>query len=480
MIERDVLMKRKTHKEFINEINKKNPTIIVRGTYINCNTKIEVECSKCGYVWNGNPTPLLQGHGCPKCANNIKKTTNDFATELQDINPYIKIIDEYKNAVTPIKVKCCICENEWRAKPARLLNGAQCMNCIKPHTSFMEQFILLALQSILGNDSVKSRDTSAIGQELDIFIPKHRLAIEPGSWLYHENKVNDMDSTKRDLCHKKGIRLITIYDTYPDGLKPPYDTDCFVFTGFLNEYGYKRLRKLVIELFSMIGHTEISIDWNDVSHKAYEACHYNAHETFISELKSKYPNIEVLDDYKGSNIPILVNNTDCEHPAWIARPYTLLKGIGCPECGRLVAATNRKRTHEEFICELQKISPSIKVNGTYTRITDRIVVECLNCGYKWNPFGYSLIQGKGCPHCSAITGAKNRKGKLSVKTTEDFTLEIAQKNPSIEICGEYKNNKTKIAAKCKNCGYEWDVAPASLLNGHSCPKCARKRKSDSL
>ena len=43
------------------------------------------------------------------------------------------------------------------------------MNCVKPHTSFMEQFILIALRQILGDGKVLSRDTEAIGQELDIY-----------------------------------------------------------------------------------------------------------------------------------------------------------------------------------------------------------------------------------------------------------------------------------------------------------------------
>lgn len=36
-------MRRKTHEEFITELAEKNPTIIARGKYINCSTKIEFE-----------------------------------------------------------------------------------------------------------------------------------------------------------------------------------------------------------------------------------------------------------------------------------------------------------------------------------------------------------------------------------------------------------------------------------------------------
>ena len=469
-------MRRKTHLEFLDEISKANPRVRIRGTYINCSTKIEVECLSCGYIWESNPTTLCKGHGCPKCANNLRKAPDDFVAELHEINPHIELLEQYKTALKPIKVRCIICGNEWIAKPARLLNGAQCMNCVKPHTSFMEQFLLLSFQSVLGSELVISRDTEAIGQELDIFIPQHQLAIEPGSWLYHKSKVHDIDYEKRILCKEKGIRLITIYDTYPGNTSPPYEEDCFVYTGFLNERGYERLKNLIIELLSMIGYSNVTIDWQEIANRAYEFCHYNAHEAFVNRLKGMHPNIEVLEKYQGANIPILVDNTLCGHKPWKARPYTLLNGNGCPECGKLIAATSRQRTHDEFVKKLNTINPNIQVNGRYTKATDRIAVECLICGNRWEPLGYSLTQGKGCPHCSAVAAAKARVGKLSAKTTELFVLEIEKKNPQIEICSEYVNSKTKIKAKCRFCGHQWEVVPASLTNGHGCPRCAKKQK----
>ncbi len=469
-------MRRKTHDEFINELAEKNPTIKARGRYINFSTRIEFECLKCGHVWETTPGPLVHGHGCPKCANNIRKTTDSFIEEMKEFNTYIEILGEYKNANTPIDVRCRICGNEWKAKPARLLYGAQCMNCVKPHTSFMEQFILIALKQILGDEKVLSRDTEAIGQELDIYIPKYKLAIEPGSWLYHEKKAHDTDLKKREECKKSGIRLITVYDTYPENQDPPFDKDCFVYSGFLNEYGYERIKKLVSKLLGILGYNDWKLDWGMVANKAYEACHYNANESFVEELRIKRPNIEVMEEYKGSNIPILVNDKTCDHPAWKARPYTLLNGNGCPLCGKILAIENRTRSQEEFAEELKTLNPRIKVVGTFKRINERVEVECLDCGHRWSPLAYSLTQGKGCPHCSAVRGAKTRKGKLAVKTTEQFVAEMHTINGSIEICGEYKNNKTKIDACCKICGHEWKVVAASLINGHGCPKCARKNR----
>ena len=331
-------MKRKTHQEFIDELQKKNQKVVAIGTYINYSTKIETKCVKCGHIWFAWPESILKGHGCPVCANNIKKSQETFVQEMYKYNPHIEIIGEYKTALSPLRVKCRICGNEWLAKPSRLLSGAQCMRCVRPHTSFMEQFILLALRHVLGNKAVESRNTTAIGLELDIYIPAAHLAIEPGSWLYHEKKAEKLDSVNRQKCGSCGIRLLTIYDTYPENKEAPFENDCFVFTGFLNEPGYERLINLTRTILNELGRNEISIDWSKLASDAYEACHYNANDSFLEDLSVIAPDIEPLEEYKGTNIPILVRNKKCGHSAWMARPYALLNGIGCPVCGREKAA----------------------------------------------------------------------------------------------------------------------------------------------
>lgn len=467
-------MKRKTDNEFQKEA-KKNTKVIVLEKYVNSSTKIKVRCTKCGNEWSTYPSSIIKGRGCPKCANNVRKTNSQFINEMSEYNKYIEVIGEYVNANEPIEVKCKICGNQWMAKPTRLLHGAQCMNCVKPHTSFMEQFILKAFITVFGEDAVESRNTTAIGEELDIYIDNAKLAIEPGTWLYHKNKAKNIDLIKREKCKSQGIRLITIYDTYPADTRAPFDEDCYVYEGFLNEYGFKRLISLTEELINLAGKDYNKVKWNDIASEAYEACHYNASKEFKNNLMEINPNIEILEDYKGTKIPILVNDKSCVHPAWSARPETLLKGIGCPLCGRIKAADTRKRTHEEFLEDLSKVNKNIVVLGEYKSVTERISVKCSECGKEWQPLVYSLLSGKGCPHCSAVRAAKKRRNRLAVKSTKQFIEEIKNINPNVKINGEYINNKTKIDVECLICGNKWKVVPNSLSNGHGCPKCARKR-----
>ena len=57
-----------TNEEFIKRVNEKNKGFIVRGTYIDSITGVEVECSQ-GHIWYPTPRNLLHSDsGCPYCA----------------------------------------------------------------------------------------------------------------------------------------------------------------------------------------------------------------------------------------------------------------------------------------------------------------------------------------------------------------------------------------------------------------------------
>ena len=135
------------------------------------------------------------------------------------------------------------------------------------------------------------------------------------------------------------------------------------------------------------------------------------------------------------------------------------------------------KTHEQFVSELGEINSKIQVIGRYTRAVDRIRVRCLACGKEWEPLAYSLIEGKGCSHCSAIRGAKVNRGRTAQKTTEIFIEQLREIDASISVIGNYENTHTNIACRCERCGHVWSAKPYSLLQGHGCPRCAKSGTS---
>ncbi len=164
---------RKTTSRFREEVAMTNPNLEVVGEYVNTSTKIDVRCLDCGYTWKTNPSSLLSGIGCPACGGTKKKSQDEFIHALFSINPDIKVLEQYKNNSTKISVRCLRCGYEWRATPHNLIDArSRCPKCTHSSTSFIEQFIVEWLIRVLCSESVVHRDTTAIGLELDIFVPK--------------------------------------------------------------------------------------------------------------------------------------------------------------------------------------------------------------------------------------------------------------------------------------------------------------------
>ena len=135
------------------------------------------------------------------------------------------------------------------------------------------------------------------------------------------------------------------------------------------------------------------------------------------------------------------------------------------------------RSPEKFILEMKEINSNIEILGTYTKAIERVQVKCKTCGKIWNPLAYSLLQGKGCPSCSAKKGAINNSGKTGLKTTERFIEDLKVVDDSIEVHGEYINGHTNIKLHCSRCGNDWEAKPYSILAGHGCPRCAKSGTS---
>ena len=102
---------------------------------------------------------------------------------------------------------------------------------------------------------------------------------------------------------------------------------------------------------------------------------------------------------------------------------------------------SKRYTQDSFISALGEINPNIEVLSLFTKVVDRIDVRCKKCGMSWSPKAYSLLQGKGCPHCSAVKGANN-KGRTARKTKQQFIEELRKITPTITVIGEYVNNMT--------------------------------------
>lgn len=152
---------KKSCEQYVYECSIINPNIEVIDQYIDSKTPIRHRCKIDGYVWYATPNNILSGTGCPKCANNIKRTHDDYLLLVAKKNPNIKVMEEYVDAITPIKHYCTKHQISWSTTPYSILNGCGCPDCCKEkignkNRKTHEQYIL-DLYSI--RDDIEVYDT---------------------------------------------------------------------------------------------------------------------------------------------------------------------------------------------------------------------------------------------------------------------------------------------------------------------------------
>lgn len=190
--------------------------------YVKKNTPIKHRCRICGYEWKVSPTNISSGfYGktrvCPSCNNMKRDDFKNFTYEerLKKINKNIISLEEYITRRTPILHKCLICGNEWKTAPSNPLSGEGCPKCAKKITQSKYELKLIDMIRKNSDLTVIEKDRKILnGQELDIYIPEKKVAIEVDGLYWHCDDYKDKNYhiNKTNACKEKGIRLIHVFD----------------------------------------------------------------------------------------------------------------------------------------------------------------------------------------------------------------------------------------------------------------------------
>lgn len=124
-------------------------------------------------------------------------------------------------------------------------------------------------------------------------------------------------------------------------------------------------------------------------------------DEFISEVHSRFPNIEVLSEYATYR-----GKVDCrckiDGYTWKASVKSLLGGTaGCPKCAHI-----RHRTPEEFVEDMGSVNSDIDILTDFKFAQEKVACRCKRDGFVWKATPCNLLNGKGCPVCSESKGEK--------------------------------------------------------------------------
>lgn len=218
--------KYKTHEQYVDEVNKVNPNIVVVGKYTEARVAILHKCTIHNVEWLAYPNSILRGCGCPKCGgekigNKLRKTHEQYIEDLKSVNRDIVPMETYVDSFTSILHRCLIDGNEWYAKPVNILSGCGCPQC---NISHGEKSVKLWLDS----HGVKYMQQKAFDDCCDIkplpfdfYLPEYNCCIEyDGEQHYRAvdyfggedgfKKTVAHDNIKNDYCKNNDIKLLRI------------------------------------------------------------------------------------------------------------------------------------------------------------------------------------------------------------------------------------------------------------------------------
>ena len=182
--------------------------------YINNKTKVCIICPEHGEFLQ-TPNEHLKGHGCAKCANNIKWNIDEYITEVKKIHgdkyDYSKVIlGKQSEHITLI----CPVHGEFQIRAMHHLKGSGCPEC---KGSGGEKALLTFFKEKKMKPLYNKFYKWLNNYQLDFFFPEYNIAIEVQGRQHFEEvtflngnlcEIQKRDNLKKQLCEEHGITLL--------------------------------------------------------------------------------------------------------------------------------------------------------------------------------------------------------------------------------------------------------------------------------
>ena len=207
------MVKKLTQEEIEKRIlSAHNGDIVVLGTYKNRRTKLLVKNIKCNHKWEAIPETVWNGHGCPICSGNIKKTTSQFKKEVYTlVGDEYTVLSEYTNRNYSILFRHNLCNREFKMTPSAFLSQKQ--RC--PY----ERYIKSAKSNSMSFEEIE-RSIEKVGEGNYKIIGDYEKASKKVTFIHYKcNKTFEMSpsrfikgGTRCPYCYRsKGEEVIRDY-----------------------------------------------------------------------------------------------------------------------------------------------------------------------------------------------------------------------------------------------------------------------------
>ena len=435
-------------------------------------------------VYNRN-----DGRGCPYCSgrlvlpgfNDLATTEPDIAAEWDNVrNGELKPTMITRMSSKSVYWKCSV-GHSWKTKVYSRSMGRGCPHCSKNGTSIAEQGVAYYVgQAVEIQQRVKD-----FGREIDVYIPKHKIAIEyDGEWCHHNRKRKD--AGKERSLTQKGITAIRLIESRNNEVKDNHINYRRDNRGPNYEWALKELFNLLFNLTKDEAFKLVDIDMERdrlIIRERIAAFH---REQSVAEL---YPNIAKDWDYdkNGSLLPEMAYAHSNEQfywkcsrgHSWKASVYSRTqRKCGCPICSNhtIIPGVNDLATVNPMLAKEwdYENNGDLKPTDVAPSAKKEVYWKCKK-GHRWPAKVATRARGVGCPICAnkvVMPGFNDLATKQPELAKEWAKKENGKLKPSMFS----EHSGQKVFWKCKDCGNVWEASINNRSNGSGCPACRYKRK----
>lgn len=183
------------------------------------------------------------------------------------------------------------------------------------------------------------------------------------------------------------------------------------------------------------------------------------HTYYIKQVKETRPNVNVLEEYKGTNVAIL-HKCECEN-IWKATPYAVLRGDRCRKC-----SGNEKLSYEHI-----------------KNIINNLGYDLLSKKYKNNNQKFLIKDTDGYYYFTKINSLNNNIPPSKFHSGNPFSIQNINlwckfnNTNFILLSKRYESSQKKLKWKClvNNCNEDFNMSWNAIHNNVGCPYCAGKQ-----
>lgn len=338
------MSKKKTHEEYTQQVAQINPNIEVAGQYINAKTKLLHICKIDQYQWYATPDHILRGQGCPLCSRSMKKTHNQYVSELLTKNRSIVALEQYVNGKTKILHKCLIDGYKWYAAPESTLMGTGCPVCAG-------KMVLVGVNDLLTThpDVAKEWNYERNGElsPNQVSYGSHKKVWWKCRMCDYEWEALISSRSQGAGCPICGIKQNTkkrtkSHEQYIKEVEQ-INPNIIVVEKYINA------KIPILHRCKIDGYEWYARPSNILKGRKCPKCEKHIHKTqerYVAEVSVINPDIIVIGQYVNINTKIL-HQCKIDNYKWEAKPTHILSGHGCPACNRSIG----EKEIERYLCD---------------------------------------------------------------------------------------------------------------------------------